>query len=61
MNYDEERSNRIFSVFLLSMIMAIIIGFVFGCIVTVYGYTMVGENYHLPDIKKLINQVQNKL
>lgn len=34
MNYDEERANRIFSVFLLSMIMAIIIGFVAGCITT---------------------------
>ena len=34
-NLDDERTNRTFSIFLLSVIMAVFIGFVFGCIVTI--------------------------
>lgn len=35
MNYDDERSNRTFSMFLIGVIMAGFLGFVAGCIVTI--------------------------
>jgi hypothetical protein len=34
-NYDDERTNRTFSFFLISVIIAVFMGFVFGCIVTI--------------------------
>lgn len=35
MNYDDERANRIFSVFLIGIIIALFVGVVIGCIVTI--------------------------